>query len=161
MFLSPIRVVWLGNEEKQTTFIAHLSVKVCELLQMFSTVTVPSSFLHVFFITLLTLEFHFFVVTSPPFLPMLGSLPVCPFLFLLRITFFGKFYLFFWMNFYHRCSKWMCLWGFRSDHKVYDICNIFGCHSKKRWRRKQKRLFWALPSIPEVGEHVNIQWERF
>lgn len=76
MFLSPIRVVGLSEEETQTTFIAHLSVEVCELLQMFSTVTIPSLFLHVFFITLLMLEFHFFVVTSPPFLFMLSSLPV-------------------------------------------------------------------------------------
>lgn len=118
-------------------FIACLSVEVCELLQMFSTVTVPSSFLHVFFITLLTLEFSFFVVTSPHFLPMLGSLPV-PFssysesLSLANFIYFSE-----WI--FVTDSQNECVFGVSEMViKSIDLCEIFGCYSKKRWRRKQK-----------------------
>ena len=76
--------------------------------------------------------------------------------------FLQKILIFEW-NFCQRSSKWVCFGILWSVHQVYrflwDINICVPCQKKKRWRRKQERESCALALIPEVEEHLGIQWE--
>lgn len=132
-------MVWLGEEEKQTTLYCTYK---CGSLWVVTNVFNRDCSLFIssciFYYTSYTwIQFLCSDLTS---LPSYSWLFTCPFLFLFRITFFGKSYLLFWMNFCHRLSKWMCLWGFRNGHKVYRFMWDIWVPFKKEMEKEAKKI---------------------
>lgn len=83
-FLIPLgwakeEVLLVGEEKKAIFYYSFECGHLRSLLQLSSTVTVSSSLLYVFLITLLIHECRLFVVTSPYFLP-LGIPQLAPYL---------------------------------------------------------------------------------
>lgn len=137
-------------------------------LQLSSPVTVSSSLLYVFLITLLILECRLFVVTSPYFLP-LGIPQLAPYfkepIHSFSLLFLNHFLqqnlsIFFSVNFCHRSSKQICLSVFRSSHQgCRDLCEIFGCHPKRDAEGSKKRIL-CFGFNSRSKEHLRIQRKK-